>query len=155
MQLDFTILAIIFIVCFAYGFWKGRGALLAVVVSLYPAAVLYSAFPYTQDITVTAASLTQAPFTRLIIFALFVLLVRFCFRRLFSGGGFDYGYGSNRLLSIAIASIVSTGLIVALQYHLSGLRSLHAWNISIVTLISSSTAYFIWLVLPMAVILFA
>ncbi len=143
MHLDLTILGTLVVLLTLFGVWKGRGTLLSLGLSLYPTALIYQYFPYLTQVTIFKQTPFYEAVSHAVVFLIFLVLINWGLRVIASSF-----YASKGVFPILLISISLAGLLVAFEYHLPGLDNLHDFGPTILNLVSSNFAYFIWLVLP-------
>jgi hypothetical protein len=107
----------------------------SLILSLYPAALLYKALPFSSK--------------NWIVFVILIVLVFISIKRLLQGGM----YRSSALFSVLIC-LSGLYLLLNLYYQIPGLSNLYHLPAVIVGLTAFSYAYFISLALPFVILFF-
>ncbi len=147
--MDLIIILIVAVLLCAYGSMKGKDKIISLIASLYPAAMVYSVFPYTENLIFFKQTALQISISHFVIFLVFLVLIHLALNKVFSAHSFYRG----GFAGVILISLATTGLLIAMAYHLSGFRNLLFLSPNLIPLFSGQLAYFIWLIIPPALFL--
>jgi hypothetical protein len=125
-----------------YGLYAGRERIVALILGLYPAALVYQTFPYWHQL--------PAKGLRFWIFALLAIVFSLALQKVLQSS--YSGWRVRRLVEAGIFSILATGLFFALAYYLQGDSMPIPVTIPFVGL---PLGLFVWLTLPLVAVLIA
>ncbi len=151
ISLDIVILAITFIALAGYGFYFGKGRLLAFIASFYASILLYTNFPYRESLTFSKGSAQQKALSEALIFLVIFLIANYVFIKVIHG---DFSFSkTSRMFEIGILSLSGTILVMVFYHQIVPLESVHTFSGAISGLFASKTLLFWWLLAPLAGIL--
>lgn len=138
---DFVIILVIVLVFVLFSRYVGRGPFVGVLLSLYTAYALYTAFPY-KDILPTAPAITAvATHAGLYIALAFIFYI--ILRRIVVS---DFLYiGSLGLITL---SFLGAGFLIALAYQVFDINSVYRFTPAIDMLFAAKEYFFWWFVAP-------
>ena len=111
ISIDILILAIIFLVLGAYGFYFGKNKLTAFVLAFFPASLLYSVFPYTDRFIFLRDTPAHVALSKLGIFAVLFVLMNIVLIQLIHT---DYSFSKmGKVFEVGILSLSAVIVIVA------------------------------------------
>lgn len=139
----FLVVILLFAALFAFAEYKGRAALTALIASFYVGYAVYAFFPY-SSLLPTAPALTSL-FATLAVYAVFVLISYFALRRTMGGD-----YGTSNMLMLVILCLLTTGMLMALAYHVFPVRSVIAFITPLNQLFLPKNYFFWWFIAPIA-----
>lgn len=151
ISLDIVILAAAFLILAAYGFYFGKGRLLAFITGFYAASLLYINFPYRESFIFWKGTTQQVALSRALIFLVFFVIANYIFIK-FMHGDFSFSKTS-RLFEIGILSLSGTILVMVFVHHIVPLDTVHTFSSGISGLFASKTALFWWFLTPLVGIL--
>jgi hypothetical protein len=127
------------------GLSRGKEVLVTVLLSLYPAALVTLFFPW---YTLLRSSTNGGPtLTKLMVFSVCVvvgyLILHTYVRRSYRASG-AWGF-----VEVLVLALGSTGLALAVLYHIVGIENYYNFSSVIDVVMSSSYALFLWLVAPL------
>ncbi|MDP6387666.1 MAG: hypothetical protein QGG63_00040 [Candidatus Pacebacteria bacterium] len=144
MSLDTIILITIFVAFFVYGLRYGKGRIISLILSFYISIPIIFSFPYIEKLSFAYSQI--AVFLLIIVF-LNIVISRFVYEEFPSRG-------LRRLIEAGLLSVSAGGLLLALSYHIIPITALHDFAAPIDALFTSTTTFFWWLIIPLAVLLF-
>ena len=146
---DFLIIIIMLAVFYMFARYVGRGPFVGLLLAFYAAYALYSAFlQYSFVSLLPTAPATTALFTRVGLYAAFVLLFYIILRRVVVS---DFLYIG--LFALITLSFLGSAFLLALAYNVFPISSLYTFTPPIAMLFAPK-AYFFWWFLGPAVGLF-
>lgn len=134
----------------ALTFYKGKGILFSIIVSFYPAAMLYAAFPYKAKFLFFNDNNEQIFYSHALIFGIFFVLAFIIANRLIFSDGTRTGIMGFVDALLLSASVVL--LTLALSFHILPYRDVYNLGAQFQTFFSGSLGYFISVLAPMAVV---
>lgn len=143
-------LAITIALLTALSFYKGKGTLFSIIVSFYPAAIFYSAFPYKSKFIFFNDSSIQVFYSHALMFGVFFALSFFVARRIVHSDGTRSGFVG--FLDALFLSISVVLLTVALSFHVLPYRDIYGLGAQFQNFFSGSLGYFISVLMPMVVL---
>ena len=152
LSLDTIILAIVFVVLFAYGLKYGKRRIISLLISFYISIPIILFFPYLEKILFFGETIDMMLYSQIILFLLIVVLINIIIDRVIS---WELGErGIRKLIEIGVLTFVSGGLLMAISYHIIEITTLHDFAAPIDALFASTSMFFWWLVIPFVVLLF-
>src|SRR5262245_14971416 len=106
---DIIVIFILFVLVAAYGFYRSKGKLISLILSFYPAILLFLNFPYTNSLLIFNKTASQIFISKCIIFLIFLVPIHLILNRIISS---TYDYGTSRLTQIAVLAICVLILIL-------------------------------------------
>lgn len=143
-------LVIVIAVLTALTFYKGKGLLFSLLVSFYPASIMYASFPYKAKFLFSTTSAQNTFYSHLGIFAVFFILSFLVARRIVHSDGTRGGFIGFLDALLLSASVVV--LTVALTFHILPYRDIYSLGAQFQNFFSGSLGYFVSIVSPMAVL---
>ncbi|MEI6553120.1 MAG: hypothetical protein WCO09_00975 [bacterium] len=150
--LNFNIALIVTLVALVgLTFYKGRGVMYSLIIAFYPTAVIFSAFPYLQNVIIMKDTafhiyLSQA-FVFLVIFALVFLVTRRLSHYEGARGGVA-GFIDALLLSVSVMLLVMT-----VTFHILPARDIYSLTADIRAFFTSDLGHFVCVLAPIVVLL--
>lgn len=124
----------------AIAVWKGKQALFAVIIAMYPSALL----------TPLVATLLSPHLTHhhvsVLVFITLIVLIYLPIRSVI--GSFYHGSGPKKWFEIIILGILSTGLLFSLLLTATTFQSLFTFSESMQTLFVGSIQSVLWMIIP-------
>jgi hypothetical protein len=124
----------------AIAVWKGKQALFAVIIAMYPSALL----------TPLVATLLSPYLTHhhvsVLVFVTLIVLIYLPIRSVI--GSFYHGSGPKKWFEIIILGILSTGLLFSLLLTATTFQSLFTFSESMQTLFVGSIQSVLWMIIP-------
>lgn len=148
---DIGFLIAVFIVIFAVAFFIGRSSLVSLILSFYPATLLYKTFPFTSKAIFLKGDLPET-FNKIGLFLLFLVPITIIISRyIFSVS--DYGRGNTnlRLFGLSLSFLI---LVVFFSYNVVNYDSLHNYSSQIDAIFSITESQFYWNLAPIALLAF-
>ncbi len=143
-------LIIVVIVLTALSYYKGKRILFAAIVSFYPAAALYTAFPYKSQFMLLKGGNDQMFYSHAIIFGVFFILSFLAANRIVHGGGSNVGvFGFIEALLLSVSVVLLT---VALTLHILPTRDIYGLSASIQNFFMRDIGYFVSMIVPMVAV---
>ena len=118
----------------------GKGALLALILSLYVGYALYSVFPFTDIAGGT-------PLGNVAVYVVFVVLSYLLVRRIGNSG-----FGGIKIVPLIILSILTGGFVMALGYTAFNIDTVYDFPKTLDLLFAPAEYFFWWFVAPLAAI---
>ncbi|HJL55689.1 MAG TPA: hypothetical protein QGF60_00575, partial [Candidatus Paceibacterota bacterium] len=116
LSLDTIILAIVFVVLFAYGLKYGKRRIISLLISFYISIPIILFFPYLEKILFFGETIDMMLYSQIILFLLIVVLINIIIDRVIS---WELGErGIRKLIEIGVLAFVSGGLLMAISYHI-------------------------------------
>lgn len=148
---ELAALSIILIFCLVVSFSLGKGKIIALILSFYPAVFFYSQFPIIEKLVFLKENQWQIFFNRLILFAIFFILT-FLVISIIAGGRVLYTDRSQKLkifilsICVFVLTLLTIHQIIPLPEALKYMPKSGDFF--------ASDKYFFWLILsPLAIIL--
>lgn len=138
---DFLIAIIFFAALFAFGWYRGRGPLLALLMSFYIAYAVYDLFPYASLFPASPASLVLLWHTG--VFAVCTAAIYFIVRRGVSQNAVSYG-----TFGFIALPLLGAGFLLALAYQVFPVREVYTFTPAIDALFAPKEFFFWWFVAP-------
>ncbi len=147
---DILVVVTLFVLFFAAGLYFGKGRLLSLVISFYPALFLYKLFPYAEKLTVLSGPQFLV-LNKIGIFLLFLIPFDIIVSRfIFSESG--YG-GSLHIMRVAGLSLAMTVLLLVFSYSTVSLDVFYNFSSTIDTLFVSGNIFW-WMLAPFLILFF-
>lgn len=144
---EFTYLLVVFGICLMYAVFRGRQALINLIVGLYFALLISLVFPYYSIFIPASTSAHSSAVGRVVIFAIFALIVTVLITRLMPDEYREKQFESfGKKLMLAAAGTI---LIMAFSFHVLPVTELITPSTPISTLFAAKDYFFWWLLAPM------
>lgn len=142
------VLAILLVLGLAivYTAWRGRGAMIALVLSLYVALALYANFPL--DVKDLGNALQTFLLNAGILFGMAVVIHIFISQVIAVD---DWDYGLYRFIAPSLLTLTTTGLIFAISFVLLGVKDVYAFS-PVISMLFTPNLFFWWLLAPIIAI---
>ena len=134
----------------ALSYFKGKRMLFALIVSFYPASIIYLSFPYKAKFLFSSTNSVNTFYSHVVIYLVFFVLSYFVARRIVHADGTHSGVGGFIEALLLSSSVVI--LTTALAFHILPYRDIYNLGTEIQTFLSSDLGYFISVISPMAVV---
>ena len=134
----------------ALSYFKGKRILFALIVSFYPASIIYLSFPYKEKFLFSTANSLNTFYSHVFIYLVFFILSYFVANRIVHADGTHSGVGGFFEALLLSASVVI--LTTALAFHILPYRDIYNLGTEIQTFLSSDLGYFVSVISPMAVV---
>lgn len=149
ISFNITLLVVIALLT-ALSFYKGKSTLFSLIVSFYPAAMLYASFPYKEKMLLFKDTNEHIFYSHAIIFAVFFALSFWVARRIVHSDGTRSGFvGFLDALFLSISVVILT---VALCFHVLPYRDIYNLGSQFQNFFSGSLGYFVSMFAPMFVL---
>ncbi len=148
---DTLILIILATIFLFIGLRIGKNTLVSIILSLYLSVLLYSNSFFVNSLIFVSKDPAKLFWNHLAIFALFFVPIYLILSKIISVEG---DRGPLKLLKIGILALVSTGLLIAIFYHVLSIAPIYNFSSAIDNLFASSRAFTIWLILPLITMFF-
>lgn len=143
-------LIIVVAILTALSFYKGKSTLFSLILSFYPAAIMYASFPYKAKFIFFNANNSQIFYSHALIFLVFFTLSFLVSRRIVFSTGTRAGIiGFIDALFLSIAVVVLT---VALTFHVLPYKDIYNLSTQFQNFFSSSSGYFVSILGPVVVL---
>lgn len=146
---NITLIAVIAILAIL-AFYRGKGLLFSIIISFYPALVIYKAFPYTERFIFFKDTAQQIYLSHLLVFFVFFLVIYFAVRRLTHGDGTAPGIGG--AIDAILLSLGVTLLTLVLTFHILPSRDIYNLSAKLENFFTSDMGYFVGVTAPMALV---
>jgi hypothetical protein len=147
-----TLILIILAVAFLFlGFRKGKDVLVTGLLSLYVTAFLYSNAFFVNSLIFVAKDPAKLFWNHLAIFILFFVPVYLILSKIILA---ENDRGPLGLIKMAILSLVTTGLLITIFYHVVPISTVYNFSSAVDSLFESSRTFTVWLILPLAALFF-
>ena len=134
----------------ALSYFKGKRILFALIVSFYPASIIYLSFPYKEKFLFSTANSLNTFYSHVVIYLVFFVLSYFVANRIVHADGTHSGVGG--FIEALLLSISVVILTTALAFHILPYRDIYNLGTEIQTFLSSDLGYFVSVISPMAVV---
>ncbi len=145
---DILFLAILFVIFFVYAIYLGRSRMISLILSFYPATLLYKTFPFIDKITAsTGNTLLLVKFGIFLVFLIPINLIigRYMFSELI------HVRSSNIIQTIGL-SIVMVIMIIMFSYNTINFDSLHNFSPMMDAIFAGSDRVFWWNLAPIVLL---
>lgn len=148
---DIGFILALFIVILGMAFFIGRSSLVALILSFYPASLLYKTFPFaSKAIFLKGPSLET--FNKIGLFLLFLIPIAIIVSRyIFSMTDYGREGGSLRLFGLSISFLI---LVVFFSYNVVNYDVLHNFSPQIDAVFNISESQFYWNLAPIVLLAF-
>ncbi len=134
----------------ALSYFRGKRTLFALIVSFYPASILYVAFPYKEKFLFSTANSLNLFYSHALIYIVFFVLSYFVANRIIHADGTHSGVGGFIEALLLSASVVL--LTTALAFHILPYRDIYNLGAELQGFLSGNLGYFVSVIAPMAVV---
>ncbi|OGG47627.1 hypothetical protein A2761_01495 [Candidatus Kaiserbacteria bacterium RIFCSPHIGHO2_01_FULL_51_33] len=150
LPFDYFLIGCLFAVLLALCWWLGIGRMSIAILSVYVALLLYQNFPYLEKLLISTTSSRDLFFSHLLIFLAFALFGFLVLNRLNAlTGSLSMLPGTFEYILLAATS---TGLLIAIGYHLFLIDLIHNFGLTIDRLFAQPNYFFWWLLAPLVAI---
>ena len=152
IHLNYFNIALIVVVAVltALSYYKGKRTLFAIIVSFYPAAALYAAFPWKSQFMFFGGGADQIFYSHALIFGVFFVLAFLTASRIVHSEGSHIGISG--FMEALLLSVSVVLLTVALSFHILPSKDIYDLSASIQNFFTRDVGYFVSMVVPMAVV---
>lgn len=152
LSLDTIILAIIFAVFFTYGLKYGKQRIIFLILSFYISIPIISVFPYTEKLSFFGETDKAIVYAQIAVFLVAIVILNIIIGRVISWE--LRSRGLRKLIETGALAFASSGLLMAISYHIIPITALHDFAAPIDSLFASPSLFFWWLVIPFVILLF-
>jgi len=148
---DAVIIAILALVFAAYGIFFGKGKLISIILSFYPAVYIFDSIPYFKKILTSAPITFSEALIQILIFLALFIPINFVLRHFIHGE-----FSSSRIkkvLEAGILGLTATSLVILFTYHGINLQKIYNFSSGIDSLFLSGNIFW-WLLAPFVIIFF-
>lgn len=146
---DIGFLIALFLVILGLAFFIGRSSLIALILSFYPASLLYKTFPFASKAIFLKGDMLLT-FNKLGLFLLFLIPITIIIGKfIFSASEYGRGDGNLRLFGLSIAFLI---LVVFFSYNVVSYDVFHNYGAQIDTIFTITDSQFYWNVAPIALL---
>jgi hypothetical protein len=131
-------------------YFKGKGVLFSLIISFYPASIIYLSFPYKAKFLFSTSNSLNTFYSHAFIYLVFFILSFFVSKKIVHADGTHSGVGG--FFEALLLSISVVILTTALAFHILPYRDIYNLGTEIQTFLSSDLGYFISVISPMAVV---
>jgi hypothetical protein len=148
---DVGFLIAVFLVILGISFFIGRSSLISLILSFYPATLLYKTFPFTSKAIFLKGELLET-FNKIGLFLLFLILITIIVSR-FVHSVYEYtrGDSSLRIFGLSIAFLI---LVVFFSYDVVNYDVFHNFGSQIDAIFTIKDSQFYWNIAPIALLAF-
>lgn len=150
-SLDLVVIATTLLILFAFSIRFGKGAIITLIFSFYVGLLTYLHFPYTERFLFFTETETQLFFSNAVIFIAFVIISYIILGRVVYSDFLKKRH--ERLIEAGLLSAAATLLLLAFSYQILPVTTLYNFGEPVDALFESSTFFFLWLVIPLGVVL--
>ena len=144
---DTAFLLVCFVVIMGVAFYLGRGFLISLIISFYPASLLYKSFPFLEKAIVLSGE-NLIVINKIGVFIVFLVPIAIVLNRfIFSAS--EYGRGDN-ILKLAGLSVAFLILVVLFSYNTVSYDALHDFSPQIDAIFGVEERQFYWYLAPIA-----
>ncbi len=148
---DLGFLLAIFAVVLGISFFIGRSSLVAMILSFYPAFLLYKTFPFATKAIFLKGEMLET-FNMIGLFLLFLIPITIIVGRyIFSVSDYGRGEGNLRLFGLSIAFLI---LVVFFSYNVVNYDVFHNYGPQIDAIFTITDSQFYWNIAPIALLAF-
>lgn len=140
----------VFFFFFIYALWRGRYALVNLILGLYFALLISLYFPYYQTLK---DNFGDSPIIPIILFILFTILGVRLFRRHIPGDDYERTFQS--FAQKILLTTAATVLVMAYSFHILPLTDIVHTSSFFQQLFAPAEYFFWWLILPIIILFFA
>ena len=146
---DIGFLIAAFVVILGLAFFIGRSSLIALILSFYPASLLYKTFPFASKAIFLKGDMLIT-FNKIGLFLLFLVPITIIIGRfIFSASDYGRGDGTLRLFGLSIAFLI---LVVFFSYNVVNYDVFHNFGPQIDAIFTITDSQFYWNIAPMALL---
>ncbi len=146
---DATFLLIIFLIILGTAYYFGRGFIVSIIISFYPATILFKLFPF-MDKVIFADGVNLLLLNKLGLFLLFLIPITIIVNRfMFTAGEYNGGENILRLAGLSIAFII---IIVLFSYNTLSYDVFHNYSSQIDAIFGAPGREFYWILAPLALL---
>jgi hypothetical protein len=143
-------LGIVVLLLTVISFYRGRSVLYSIIIAYFPAAVLYDAFPYKQEMLFFKSNADQLFYSNLIIFLIFFCLAFFGAIRIIHSEGSRAGF--HGFIDSLVLSVSVVLLTTALTFHILPYRDIYHLGSFVQGFLSGKLGYFVSMLVPVVTI---
>ena len=140
---NFLVLLVIAVLLFFFALRAGRAMLISLILALYVAFALFTAFPYKEMFLVGDTPLVRAV-AGIALFGVFALFPYILLRRVSTSGSIHI----NPLI-LALLALVTGGFVLALGYHVLNIAAVIPLTPSLDALFAPDKYFFWWFLAPL------
>lgn len=144
------VLIISFAVIALFAFYKGKRVLFGVITSFYPAIVIYSAFPYIDNVILSKDTKLHLFLSHLLVFFIIFIPIFFAVQRVTHSSGSRIGIKG--FVDAILLSVSIIALSIVLTLHILPARDIYNLTSSMLKFFNSPLGYFLSLAIPLGVI---
>ncbi len=146
---DATFLGIIFLLILGLSYYFGRGFIVSLIVSFYPATILFKLFPFMEKVLFLSGEKLLL-LNKMGLFLVFLIPITIIVNRfMFTAGDYSTGENMLRLAGLSLAFLL---IIVLFSYSTVNYDLFHNYSSQIDGLFSGSGREFYWVLAPIALL---
>jgi hypothetical protein len=146
---DASFLLIVFLIILGIAYYFGRGFIVSLIISFYPATILFKLFPF-MDKAIFADGAKLLLLNKLGLFLLFLIPITIIVNRfMFSAGDYSGGENILRLAGLSLAFLV---VLVLFSYNTVNYDVFHNYSSQIDSIFGASGREFYWVLAPIALL---
>jgi|GEM_PF-2988637 len=143
---DILVLAVIFIIFFAYALFS-KDRIISFILAFYPAAYLFKLFPYVNTLVVLSGD-RAILINKIVIFLIFLIPTSIVVNRYIFSESFHRSTGMFRSGGYALAFVIE---ILIFYYSILSLAAIYAFSPAISSLFSTPDRIFWWSLAPLLI----
>lgn len=149
LNANIVLLAVV-IVLSIIAFYKGKSVLFSIIVSFYPAAIIYKAFPYTEKFIFFKDGGQQIFLSHVILFLIVFIPILFASMRIVHGGENRYGFWG--IIDSVLLSLSVVALTIVLTSHVIPAKDIYSLSSATEDFFRSDLGYFLSVLCPVGVV---
>ncbi|HEY4505413.1 MAG TPA: hypothetical protein VJG67_01865 [Candidatus Paceibacterota bacterium] len=147
---DGVFLLVIFAVFFVYAMYLGRGRIISLILSFYPATLLYNAFPFIDKLTMSSEK--GLVLGKIGIFLVFLIPINIILNRYVFAESFYTG--TSHMIRTGGLALVTVILVILFSYNTVNFDVLHDFSPGMDIIFSGASREFWWNLTPLAILAF-
>lgn len=146
---DMAFLGVVFILLIGLSYYFGRGFIVSLIVSFYPASILFRLFPFMEKVIFVSEGRLLV-LNQIAVFLLFLIPITIIINR-FIFTASDYSGGENilRLAGLSLAFLI---IIVLFSYNTVNYDIFHNYSSQIDSIFDFPAREFYWMLAPLALL---
>lgn len=146
---DIIVALVVILIC-VYCYYKGKGVIAALIVSFYPAILMYKFFPYTENFVFFKQNSTQIFFSHLLILVVLFLISFYAMNSLIRNGYSRSGIPG--IIDSLLLGLSFVALCLVVLFHVLPATNVYDINSVFFNVFRSDLPSFLALILPIALL---
>jgi hypothetical protein len=146
---DVAFLGLILVIFFGYAMYFGRGRIISLILSFYPATILYKAFPFMDKLTMESSQ--ALVLGKLGLFILFLIPINIVIGKYIFSESF-YSGGANIFRNFGLSAIIVI-LIILLSYSTISFNVIHDFSPAMDAIFAGTDRVFWWNLAPILLLM--